>query len=46
MLGVMVMSYSIPLHFTEITEVVSLGVPWWSGLTVSLCVCVGVRVYF
>ncbi|XP_070684404.1 transmembrane protein 176 [Pempheris klunzingeri] len=33
MLGLMVMSYSIPLHFTEVTEVVSLGVPWWSGLT-------------
>ncbi|KAI3353229.1 hypothetical protein L3Q82_019264 [Scortum barcoo] len=33
MLGLMVMSYSIPLHFTEFTEVVSLGVPWWSGLT-------------
>ncbi|XP_038589388.1 membrane-spanning 4-domains subfamily A member 12-like [Micropterus salmoides] len=33
MLGLMVMSYSIPLHFTEATEVVILGVPWWSGLT-------------
>ncbi|XP_070783424.1 transmembrane protein 176 [Enoplosus armatus] len=33
MLGLMVMSYSIPLLFTEVTEVVSLGVPWWSGLT-------------
>lgn len=32
MLGLMVISYSIPLHFTEFTEVVSLGVPWWSGL--------------
>ncbi|XP_023153024.1 uncharacterized protein LOC129348797 [Amphiprion ocellaris] len=32
MLGLMVMSYSIPLHFTEFTEVVTLGVPWWSGL--------------
>ncbi|XP_051242146.1 transmembrane protein 176 [Dicentrarchus labrax] len=32
MLGLMVMSYSIPLHFTEATEVVRLGVPWWSGL--------------
>lgn len=40
MLGLMVMSYSIPLHFTEVTEVVSMGVPWWSGLVVSLCVCV------
>uniref|UniRef100_A0A3Q3WN64 Transmembrane protein 176 n=1 Tax=Mola mola TaxID=94237 RepID=A0A3Q3WN64_MOLML len=38
MLGLMVMSYSIPLHFTEVTEVVSLGVPWWSGLTVSVCI--------
>lgn len=36
MLGLMVISYSIPLHFTEFTEVVSLGVPWWSGLIVSL----------
>ncbi|XP_068447979.1 transmembrane protein 176 [Clinocottus analis] len=33
MLGLMVMSYSIPLHFTIGTEVVNLGVPWWSGLT-------------
>lgn len=33
MLGLMVMSYSIPLHFTEVTEVVRLGVPFWSGLT-------------
>ncbi|CAJ1053260.1 transmembrane protein 176 [Xyrichtys novacula] len=33
MLGLMVMSYSIPLLFTEVTEVVLLGVPWWSGLT-------------
>ncbi|XP_028261932.1 transmembrane protein 176 [Parambassis ranga] len=32
MLGLMVMSYSIPLHFTELTEVITLGVPWWSGL--------------
>ncbi|XP_059190689.1 transmembrane protein 176 isoform X1 [Centropristis striata] len=33
MLGLLVMSYSIPLHFYEATEVVRLGVPWWSGLT-------------
>ncbi|XP_047435510.1 transmembrane protein 176 [Mugil cephalus] len=32
MLGLMVMSYSIPLHVTELTQVVTLGVPWWSGL--------------
>ncbi|XP_069544499.1 transmembrane protein 176 isoform X2 [Brachyistius frenatus] len=32
MLGLMVISYSIPLLFTELTEVVTLGVPWWSGL--------------
>ncbi|XP_054634318.1 transmembrane protein 176 [Dunckerocampus dactyliophorus] len=32
MLGLMIMSYSIPLHFTKFTEVVFLGVPWWSGL--------------
>lgn len=33
MLGLMVLSYSIPLLFTETTEVVGAGVPWWSGLT-------------
>ncbi|KAM9363211.1 transmembrane protein 176 [Symphorus nematophorus] len=32
MLGLMVITYSIPLHLTEVTEVVQLGVPWWSGL--------------
>ncbi|KAM9856695.1 transmembrane protein 176 isoform 2-T2 [Aulostomus maculatus] len=32
MLGLMVMSYSVPLHYTEVTEVVRLGVPWWSGV--------------
>ncbi|KAF7213370.1 transcript variant X1 [Nothobranchius furzeri] len=33
MLGLMVMSYSIPLHITEATDVVTFGVPWWTGLT-------------
>ncbi|XP_026215304.1 transmembrane protein 176 [Anabas testudineus] len=33
MLGLMVMSYSIPLHFMELTEVIAVGTPWWSGLT-------------
>ncbi|KAM4751469.1 transmembrane protein 176 isoform 1-T2 [Anableps anableps] len=33
MLGLMVMSYSLPLHFTEHTDVVIFGVPWWTGLT-------------
>ncbi|XP_074543823.1 transmembrane protein 176 isoform X2 [Halichoeres trimaculatus] len=33
MLGLMVICYSIPLHLTEVTEVILLGVPWWSGLT-------------
>lgn len=33
MLGVMVILYSIPLHCTEFTEVITLGVPWWSGLS-------------
>ncbi|XP_068506805.1 transmembrane protein 176 isoform X9 [Syngnathus scovelli] len=28
----MIMSYAIPLHFINHTEVVYLGVPWWSGL--------------
>uniref|UniRef100_A0A3Q1GF69 Uncharacterized protein n=1 Tax=Acanthochromis polyacanthus TaxID=80966 RepID=A0A3Q1GF69_9TELE len=54
MLGLMVMSYSIPLHFTEFTEVITLGVPWWSGLMVSLsssfwplltCILVAVIIY-
>nr|XP_049577356.1 uncharacterized protein LOC125969396 isoform X5 [Syngnathus scovelli] len=31
-LGLMIMSYAIPLHFINHTEVVYLGVPWWSGL--------------
>lgn len=35
MLGLMIISYSIPLHFTEFTDVISCGVPWWTGLTVS-----------
>uniref|UniRef100_A0A3P9AGB9 Membrane-spanning 4-domains subfamily A member 12 n=1 Tax=Esox lucius TaxID=8010 RepID=A0A3P9AGB9_ESOLU len=33
MLGLLVMSFSLPLLFTEFTEVVSFGVPWWSSLT-------------
>ncbi|XP_029529505.1 transmembrane protein 176 [Oncorhynchus nerka] len=33
MIGLMVMSYSIPLLSTEFTEVVTFGVPWWSGLS-------------
>lgn len=33
MLGLMIILYSIPLHLAEHTEVVQLGVPWWSGLT-------------
>uniref|UniRef100_A0AAZ3RJV3 Membrane-spanning 4-domains subfamily A member 12-like n=1 Tax=Oncorhynchus tshawytscha TaxID=74940 RepID=A0AAZ3RJV3_ONCTS len=33
MIGVMVMSYSLPLLSTEFTEVVTFGVPWWSGLS-------------
>ncbi|XP_075904940.1 transmembrane protein 176 [Nelusetta ayraudi] len=33
MLGLMVLSYSIPLCFIETTEVVDAGVPWWSSLT-------------
>uniref|UniRef100_A0A8C6SUL4 Membrane-spanning 4-domains subfamily A member 12 n=1 Tax=Neogobius melanostomus TaxID=47308 RepID=A0A8C6SUL4_9GOBI len=33
MLGIMVLMYSIPLHLVEATEVVWLGVPWWSSLT-------------
>lgn len=33
MLGLMIITYSIPLHLAEHTEVVWMGVPWWSGLT-------------
>ncbi|KAK2815527.1 hypothetical protein Q5P01_025994 [Channa striata] len=33
MLGLLVITYSIPLHLTEVTDVIMLGVPWWSGLT-------------
>ncbi|XP_029621974.1 membrane-spanning 4-domains subfamily A member 12-like isoform X2 [Salmo trutta] len=33
MIGVIVMSYSLPLLSTEFTEVVTFGVPWWSGLS-------------
>ncbi|KAF3851751.1 hypothetical protein F7725_005106 [Dissostichus mawsoni] len=40
MLGLMVVSYSIPLLYTEVTEVVLLGVPWWSGLTLRVCLVV------
>lgn len=32
MLGLIVMSYSLPLHLTEHTYVVIFGVPWWTGL--------------
>ncbi|XP_029989384.1 transmembrane protein 176 [Sphaeramia orbicularis] len=37
MLGLMIIFYSIPLHLRsssiiEYTEVIRLGVPWWSGL--------------
>lgn len=37
MLGLMIISYSIPLHLRpssviEYTEVIRMGVPWWSGL--------------
>uniref|UniRef100_A0A3B5LV28 Uncharacterized protein n=1 Tax=Xiphophorus couchianus TaxID=32473 RepID=A0A3B5LV28_9TELE len=33
MLGLMVITYSLPLHFTVHTPVVIFGVPWWTGLT-------------
>ncbi|XP_018593751.1 transmembrane protein 176 [Scleropages formosus] len=32
MVGLMVMSYSLPLLFTNFTQVVTFGVPWWSGI--------------
>ncbi|CAL8329164.1 unnamed protein product [Merluccius merluccius] len=32
MLGLLVMTYSSPLCFTELSEVLNTGTPWWSGL--------------
>ncbi|KAI1887837.1 hypothetical protein AGOR_G00194550 [Albula goreensis] len=32
MVGVTVISYSLPLLSTEFTEVMTFGVPWWSGI--------------
>ncbi|XP_024115685.1 transmembrane protein 176 isoform X1 [Oryzias melastigma] len=32
-LGLMVMLYSIPLHLTQETQVVTFAVPWWCGIT-------------
>uniref|UniRef100_A0A0E9R714 Uncharacterized protein n=1 Tax=Anguilla anguilla TaxID=7936 RepID=A0A0E9R714_ANGAN len=31
MVGVVVISYSLPLLASDFTEVVNFGVPWWSG---------------
>ncbi|KAJ3614996.1 hypothetical protein NHX12_018565 [Muraenolepis orangiensis] len=31
MLGLLVISYSLPLCFTDFSEVVNTGTPWWSG---------------
>ncbi|PWA30672.1 hypothetical protein CCH79_00009251 [Gambusia affinis] len=42
MLGLMVMTYSLPLHFAEHTHVVIFGVPWWTGLTVQACLVTSV----
>ncbi|XP_027001807.1 transmembrane protein 176 [Tachysurus fulvidraco] len=33
MLGFMIISYSVPLLSSEFTEVVTFGVPWWSGIS-------------
>ncbi|KAG9328878.1 hypothetical protein JZ751_010055 [Albula glossodonta] len=32
MVGVTVISYSLPLLSTDFTEVMAFGVPWWSGI--------------
>ncbi|XP_067106690.1 transmembrane protein 176 [Osmerus mordax] len=42
-LGVIVMSYSIPLLFTEFTVCVNFGVPWWSGLSFIAAGAVAIR---
>ncbi|KAJ8000917.1 hypothetical protein DPEC_G00185360 [Dallia pectoralis] len=33
MLGLVVMSFSLPLVYTQFTEVLYFGVPWWSSVT-------------
>ncbi|KAI5617494.1 membrane-spanning 4-domains subfamily A member 15 isoform X1, partial [Silurus asotus] len=33
MLGFLIISYSVPLLSAKITEVVTFGVPWWSGIS-------------
>ncbi|KAK3554067.1 hypothetical protein QTP70_019177 [Hemibagrus guttatus] len=33
MLGFLIISYSVPLLSDELTEVVTFGVPWWSGIS-------------
>lgn len=43
MLGVIVMSYSVPLLRTEFTEVVNFAVPWWSGLSFIAAGAVAIR---
>ncbi|KAG7266084.1 hypothetical protein CRUP_026721 [Coryphaenoides rupestris] len=32
MLGLLVMTYSFPLCFTTVSEVLDTGTPWWSGV--------------
>ncbi|XP_066574746.1 transmembrane protein 176 [Amia ocellicauda] len=32
MVGVLVISYGLPLLSSQLTEVMTFGVPWWSGL--------------
>ncbi|XP_058238203.1 transmembrane protein 176 [Hemibagrus wyckioides] len=33
MLGFLIISYSVPLLSAKLTEVVTFGVPWWSGIS-------------
>ncbi|KAG7458519.1 hypothetical protein MATL_G00221050 [Megalops atlanticus] len=42
MVGVTVISYSIPLLATDFTEVMTFGVPWWSGLVFILAGAVAI----
>ncbi|KAI2668317.1 Membrane-spanning 4-domains subfamily A member 15 [Labeo rohita] len=39
-LGLLIISYSMPLLSAERTMILNFGVPWWSGLMVSVCLAV------
>ncbi|XP_016375527.1 membrane-spanning 4-domains subfamily A member 12-like [Sinocyclocheilus rhinocerous] len=43
-IGLLIISYSIPLLSTEITMILNFGVPWWSGLTFVISGSAGIAV--